>query len=416
MVFATRALQFPPLTGAQLRTQRLLAGLAKHFDVCVVTFSHDPQSDEGRTDAEEIERAFPAVRVITVPGLGRSKRLSQARTLVTRRSWSHGRYVSGGFRAALVEAVTDSRVNIIHFDDLGTSLNGPVERVLNAVAPHNIERRIVAEVAARSSGARRLFAEIEQRKLQVEEPAAWRRMDVCVAISPVEGEAMADAGARRVLLAPNGADPVQRRRLQVRRHGEPLRLLFVGTGSFQPNEHGLAWVAEEVLPKLEPDTWLLDVVGELPRNPRRRHGITYHGRVPEVAPFYERAHVAIVPVHFGGGSRLKTVEAMAFGLPVVATGVGAEGLPVRGGVHYMHADEAEDFVRALEMVADRLAGSPAEIERMVSAARAAVEPLFWPAIAANLASSYSELIESSRQGGATASSGAGRRRRARHRR
>src|SRR5207247_3748337 len=57
-------------------------------------------------------------------------------------------------------------------------------------------------------------------------------------------------------------------------------------------------------------------------------GVTVTGRVEDVRPYMERAAVYLVPLRIGGGTRLKIFEAMAMGLPVVSTWIGAEGLPV----------------------------------------------------------------------------------------
>lgn len=395
LIFATRGMHFPPVTGGQLRTQGLLNGLAESFAVTIVSFEHHPDSDDGHTSGAEIARAFPHAHVVTVPGLGGHKRLQQASGVLRPGSWTHGRYVSAPFREAVFREARDIRAAIVHFADVGTALNGPVPGMINAVAPDNIEHRIVADIASRSSGLKRLFAEVDVRKLSREEPSLWRRMDICVAVSEIEAHAMTAAGARHVVLARNGTGEVGR--LPLRRPGpeEPLRLLFVGTGTFQPNEHGLAWFIDEVVPRLrERLSFLLDVVGQPPERPRHAPEVVYHGRVERLSPFYEGAHIAVVPVRFGGGSRLKTVEAMAFGVPLVSTKLGGEGLPVSAGDHYLGADDAETFAATIGDLAERLRVGDLSVERMVSAARTAAEGLFWPRIAADLAAAYTEFTES----------------------
>jgi polysaccharide biosynthesis protein PslH len=408
LIFATRVLQFPAVTGAQLRTQRLLSGLGEAFEVSIVTFHHHGASDEGRTSEAEIRRAFPDADVVMVPGLGGRKRLLQARSLVSRGSWVHGRYRSRRFRAAVAREVARSGAALIHFDEPGTALNGPIRGPINVVAPHDVQYRIAGEMASRETGLREVFARIEHRKLRREEPALWRRMDVCVAISDVEARVMTAAGAGRVLIAPNGTDPVERVPLLERRPSDPVRLLFVGTGSFQPNEHGLAWFVDEVAPRLRDRMpFVLDVVGRPPHRPRHAPDVVYHGRVTRVDAYYAAADIAVIPVHYGGGTRIKTIEAMAFGVPIVATRIGAEGLPIRPGEHYLQADGADEFANAICELADRRLTPGERLEPMVKDARAGAEELFWPRVAARLAADYVELADSK---------GAARRRRARQRR
>ena len=81
-------------------------------------------------------------------------------------------------------------------------------------------------------------------------------------------------------------------------------------------------------------------------------GVRYVGRVPSVEPFYSASHGVVVPVFEGSGTRLKMLEAMAYGRPVISTSLGAEGLPVVAGEHFLQADDPESFAAA----AVRLAG------------------------------------------------------------
>src|SRR5262249_41632801 len=74
--------------------------------------------------------------------------------------------------------------------------------------------------------------------------------------------------------------------------------------------------------------------------------IVVTGLVPDVAPYYRDADVAIVPVRAGGGTRIKVLEAFSYGCPVVATSIGAEGIEVRDRVGLLLADAPGDFAAA----------------------------------------------------------------------
>ena len=77
-------------------------------------------------------------------------------------------------------------------------------------------------------------------------------------------------------------------------------------------------------------------------------------RVDDLTPFYQRAHVAIAPLRSGGGSRLKILEAMALGRPVVSSRLGCEGLVLEDGKDLLIADMPEAFARQiLDLLADR---------------------------------------------------------------
>jgi glycosyltransferase involved in cell wall biosynthesis len=171
-------------------------------------------------------------------------------------------------------------------------------------------------------------------------------------------------------------------------------LLFVGSMDYRPNDRAVAWFVEEVLPRLRLKvTPALDVVGRLPRHPALAKDVRYSGQVVDLAPWYERAHAVIVPLFEGSGTSLKVIEAMAYGRPVVATGVGARGLPVVAGVHYLEADDPDRFSEHLVVIARACEGQPGWLEEMLRGARAAITPLFWPNVVGELADTYRRECE-----------------------
>jgi glycosyltransferase involved in cell wall biosynthesis len=392
LVFATRRPPYPLDNGARIRGHHLLAGLAERFDATLVTFAHDPAGPDGGLDEPALRASLPGVEVVHVPGLAADKRSAQLRSLPQRRSWTFGRYRDAAYGAALRAAIAPGRPTVVHFDDLGTAAHGPLPGVLNVYSSHNVEARILRLGARTGSAERRLFNAVEALKVGREERRAWRAMDLTLACSELDAQAMRAGGARRVELAPNGAAPAPRLPVPPRAPGEPLRVLFVGSGNYAPYERGIAWFVREVLPRVRatlPATF--DVVGAPPADPVRADGVRYLGRVADVRPHYDAAHAVVVPVFEGSGTRLKLVEAAALGRPAVSTTLGAEGLPLRAGEHFLRADDPDAFAAALvALAADWEA--PERLQELLAGARAAIEPLLWPAITARLADVYEAAL------------------------
>jgi glycosyltransferase involved in cell wall biosynthesis len=391
LVFVACQPPYPRDNGARIRTHHLLAGLARAFDTVFVTFEHDHDTSGGPSVKDELEALYPNVEAIAVRSPGTARRAAQAVSLLQRESWTNGRYRSRALAEAVRGAVTSRPSCIVHFDDLGVAQIGPLAGVFNAYSSHNVEERI--QGTRTGSAPRRVFYGVEALKVRSEERRVWRSMDLSLAVSPVDARAMREGGARRVELCPNGAPPVGRLPLATRSADEPLKLIFVGTGSYLPNERGVAWLVREVLPRIETRVpVVLEVVGHPPKRPVRANGVRYVGVVPSVEPFYAASHGVVVPVFEGSGTRLKMLEAMAYGRPVISTRLGAEGLPVVAGEHFLQADDAEHFADAAVRLAEWCAHPGDELERLVAGARAAVEPLLWPGIADRLAELYrSEL-------------------------
>lgn len=140
-------------------------------------------------------------------------------------------------------------------------------------------------------------------------------------------------------------------------HGNDI--LFVGHLGYSPNAQGLARFLQEVWPRIRESNPAarFRVVGMSP-NPDlveliASTGAEMHANVPSVAPYYEQCDIVVAPIWQGGGTRIKILEAMAYGKPVVSTTVGAEGLGVQSGIHALIADSAADFAAAtLRMLTD----------------------------------------------------------------
>ncbi len=160
----------------------------------------------------------------------------------------------------------------------------------------------------------------------------------------------------RIAVLPNTVAP--RPRLPQRPAAGPLRLLFVGTFGHAPNADAARFLCGEVLPALRRLTGraiAIDLVGsgdagdlgDLTAAPE----VTLHGPVPDLGPFYAAADMAVAPLRAGGGTRIKLLEAFAFGVPVVATTLAADGLELCHGGHLLLADTPDGFARACWEVA-----------------------------------------------------------------
>ena len=132
------------------------------------------------------------------------------------------------------------------------------------------------------------------------------------------------------------------------------RILFLGSLDWRPNLDGIRALLDQVFPEVQtqcpdaelwlvgrkPPAWLTKKVRTLPN-------VELHADVPDVRPFMNQCGVMAVPLRIGGGSRLKILEASAAGMPVVSTRVGAEGLHLEHGTHFVQVDDVSQMAAAL---------------------------------------------------------------------
>jgi len=123
---------------------------------------------------------------------------------------------------------------------------------------------------------------------------------------------------------------------------------------FRPNVDAALWFAATVLPKVRASIPAAEfvIVGQRPHarlsSLRRHDGIRIIGAVDDVRPYIAGASVYVVPMRMGGGTRLKVLEAMAMGAPIVSTSMGVDGFDVENGREVVIADDPDRF--AIEVV------------------------------------------------------------------
>ena len=121
--------------------------------------------------------------------------------------------------------------------------------------------------------------------------------------------------------------------------------------------------------------------------------VRYLGRLEDLAPAYERAHAAVVPLRAGAGSRLKVLEALARGVPLVSTTIGVEGFDLQDGEHALIADTPEAIAERLALLDASLRGNRNLAASLVDAGYHFAHRYFWPAIGERLAATYEAWVE-----------------------
>jgi glycosyltransferase involved in cell wall biosynthesis len=394
LIFATRRPPYPLDNGARIRSLRLAQGLAGRFEVVLVTFGDGPSYDATSATREELERALPGARVELVPYTRRPPGGAR-RNVLRRASDTFGHYATPSLRAVLRDLVAEHPEAILHLDDPGVALAGlSLSTALTAYAPHNIEHRIIRDVGRRMPAAHRPFMALEARKIAAEERRACRAVDLCVAVSGIDATAMRGAGARALLVCPNGSDPHEPLPLPELERGGALRLLFVGSLRFWPYAYAVSWFVRDVLPRAHQNVGpiALDVVGEHEEDVVASTYATYHGRVHSVIPHYAKTHALVLPVFEGSGTRLKVVEAALLGRPIISTALGVEGLELREDEHYLRAEDAPGFVAAIGRMRVELETHDPSLDRRCAAARMSLAKLTWPRIARDLADAYADRV------------------------
>lgn len=260
---------------------------------------------------------------------------------------------------------------------------------------HNVEWWLAQQIArSQLRVATRTRFSVDSRKFRRLEADLVHSSSAVVAVSEQDATRLrALATPRRMAIHVSGVDIdffkwVDHSAL----HGN--RLLMTGTLGYAPNLDACQWMKAEIMPairRMVPNA-TVDLVGGAAEQARRLHapeeGINVVGPVPDVREYMERADVFVVPLRMGSGTRLKIVEALAAGLPVVATSIAAEGLALPPEV-ILIGDTVEDIANHVKTLLD----DPALRHRMSVAGRKLIEEHFsWREIAVGVERTLREAV------------------------
>jgi polysaccharide biosynthesis protein PslH len=226
---------------------------------------------------------------------------------------------------------------------------------------HNIESEVMNRYARwTQSWAQKLYALRTSHLIRKVESRLLRQCDAHIVVSQRDKSALQELVPKaRVHVVENGVDTADLSAGE--QTGSPLSrtdIIFVGSMDYHANVDGAIYFSTEVWPTIRSvaPQLHLRIVGSNPtrevRDLAQLPGISVTGAVDDVRPYYRRAFAAVVPLRIAGGTRLKVLEAMATGTPVVSTSIGAEGLEVKPGVHILLADEPEALARSVLELSD----------------------------------------------------------------
>jgi glycosyltransferase involved in cell wall biosynthesis len=380
VVLVTAELPDERLGGGGLRLAHLIPPLAEAFDLHVIV--------GGRLDGAP----WPtAARLTEVPlPLRRTPHPLARRVRSLRDSlfsrWPDEARVAGRALQAFGQALgAVSQADVVVVEQAGLGLlrtRAPhLQSATWACTIHNVPSARVAQQRAVAPGAReRWFLAREETKARALERWIADAYDLVLTVSEEDRDRLGVAGP----IIPNGVDTT-------RFAPSPLpaapELLFSGSLDYLPNVEGITWFCDEVLPAVRAavPTVHLAVVGRRPVARVRAldavDGVTVHADVPAIDPFLHAARVALVPLRIGTGTRLKALEAMASGRPLVGTAAGLEGLGLVDGVSAAIVDEPAAMAAAIV----RLLEDDTAATAQAAAARRRAETTYdWRAIGAEL--------------------------------
>ncbi len=411
VLFLTQLLPFPLDSGAKIRAYYVLRRLAQRHEVTLVSFVRP----EDRPDHVAHLAAFCA-SVHTAP-MRRSRARDARAALVsafTGRPVVIARDEIGAMRAVLTNLVHRERFDVIHADQTSMaqyalsasassarSRNGDRPRlVLDA---HNALYRIPERLALRTANPllRSLYRR-EAAALARYERAVYRSFDHVVFVAEEDRKALevrVGSAAAAPSLGASSLIPICVDTQAVRPVSPTSNargITHLGTMFWPPNVEGMVWFARDVFPQVRAAVPAahLEILGRRPPQEvqdlaSQIAGVHVAGYVQDPTPYLADTAAYIVPLHAAGGMRVKILDAWAWGLPVVSTSIGAEGIDVSAGDDILIADSAGAFAAAVV----RVLQEPSLAERLRRLGRQKVEQRYdWQRVYPRWDAVYDSLL------------------------
>lgn len=348
VLLLTQVLPYPPDSGPKVKTWNVLKYLTERYEVTLASFVRGDQS----ADVAHLQRYCRAVHTVPMERGTVRDGLAMVRSLLTGQPWMMVRDDRRTMRHLVDRLAAEASFDVVHADQLNMAQYALcVRSIFRVLDAHNALWLLYKRLAAKMGpGPRKWLLERDWRLLKAYEGQMVRRFEAVLAVSREDQAALLEAASveREITVIPIAvdADEVQ----PVARRPDANHILHLGTMYWPPNIDGVMWFIREVFPRIRrhrPDV-VFDVVGSRPPSVLRElsrdgSGTNVAGYVVDPTPYLEQAGVFVVPLRAGGGMRVKILNALAEGIPIVSTTLGYEGIKVTPGQDILVGDTPEAF-------------------------------------------------------------------------
>lgn len=352
ILFLAHLFPLPLDSGGKIKSYHVIRSLASEHEVRLIAFTRSRNEEVLVSEMQEI-----CSSVSPIP-LNRSK-LANIRDFALSTASGRSFIISRDYRRQMQEAVESTicsfKPDVVHIDHLQMAQFVPKSGQYKTVLDHhNVESTIIQRIASTADSLpMRLYASLEWPKLRIYELSVCRQCDMVVTVSEEDKRTLQAMESRisRIEAVPIGVDT--NFFASVSYNPGSRNILSIGTMYWPPNIDSMLYFCSDIYPIIKkqlPDC-RLTIAGQRPAQSIIDLGsdpsINVTGYVDDIREVAKDCGVFVVPLRSGSGVRVKILNALAMGLPVVSTSIGAEGLEAEDGIHLLIADTPGEFARAV---------------------------------------------------------------------
>jgi glycosyltransferase involved in cell wall biosynthesis len=388
---------YPLTDGGKVRVYNLIKRLSVKHDITLICFTKNKQEEIGIAELKNICKKVEAIRRRSVWSpinfiLAFFTRYPMV-FVVNGFSW--------GLENLILNELQNEKYDMIQVEhsyaaaNVIKATNKSGSPILKVLSEHNIESQIYERyLKVKGNVIMKLLLAIDIFKLKRAQARAWHYFDLCVFASENDMNYFKRIyPKKRSALIPNG-DDIELFKIGAVREKEVLSMIFVGNFKYMANIDAMQFFIEMIFPLIKKDhpAAKLSIVGNDPFGRAKRFknaDVRVTGYVDDTGYYLSQSQVFVAPLRIGSGTKLKILEAMATGLPVVGTSIAFEGIDVKNGEDVLIADGPERFASSVsQLFKDEELG-----KKLGENARRLIEKSYdWDKIAERLDALYSKWI------------------------
>jgi sugar transferase (PEP-CTERM/EpsH1 system associated) len=393
---------YPPKGGCFQRSYHLIRRTGANHDVHLIAMQHKSSThpiEELQGAREELLHHCRSVDIVDISSATEVGRLPLRALSAALRgnAFNVSIYASPEMRFLIRKKCQEIGFDVVHFDTIGLAQYfSDVKDVPKVLTHHGAESNMIRRRIRREPNfAKKAFFLFEWLALERYERRMCPRADANIVMSEDDGRLLAAVSTEAIFTAvDNGVD------LRFFKPLPPARsrsLIFAGRLDQYSNRDGILFFMKEVWPTLRArysDVTITIVgsnpPGELVELAEQDRQVQVTGFVPDIRPYFAEASAVVCPLRDGGGTRIKVLDAMALGRPIVATTIACEGLEVVPERDLLVANSASQFISQI----GRLFEQPGLCGELARNARRLVESRYdWDVLARKLADVYASVTD-----------------------
>jgi len=366
---------YPASEGGPMAMNSIITGLLEAGHQVKILAVNSPKYNVKKSDIPEEYRKKTGIELIDVDL--DVKPLKALLNLFTRKSYHVERFISKDFKARLAELLQKEQFDVVQLEMLYMAPYVETIRqhskAMIVLRAHNVEHKIWERIAKDTPFfIKRWYINHLANTLKEYELSALETVDGIAAITRKDAAFFRKYCSKPIIDIPYGVYPEEfTPKYEI--EGQP-KFYHIGSMNWMPNEEGIRWFIDEVLPKTveKVPSFVYHLAGRnMPEwlTTLNNPNIDVIGEVPDAKAFVAENDVAIVPLLAGSGIRIKIIESMAMGKTVITTRVGAEGILYKEDVNLIIAENKAKMVEAIRSIN----ANPEIAMRIGQAARKLVE-------------------------------------------